>query len=184
MRTLLPRIDHGHARLVEIAQVSCGNGHVVMEGCSCDEKIRLRKRVSRLAAIFNKHPPPQEDIFGDRKNALIECGPDGQRQPVVQAGAADYISNGLNSKTDFGHRDNADIQVLNGMAGKKRGDLRIGSRAAQLRKNVRIEKVTHSLEFNIAYRHGKTPGLKVDFFVGRGLHGFDNRRARSLLSFF
>ena len=94
--------------------------------------------------------PPDE-------HPLIEHWPHLVDQPVVQFGAANSVTHGLDTEANFGERDGADEQVFKTLAGDEVAHTRIRARPAQLGNDVGVQQpAAHSLtaRTGIALRAG------------------------------
>jgi len=61
-----------------------------------------------LSPVFHQQPPFEQDVFGYRQNPPRECGPQCQRQPVIQLGAPRRVFLKLDAEANFGDIYDAD----------------------------------------------------------------------------
>ena len=134
-----PRVDHGHARFVVVASITCHDGKAVLNGCRGDDEVRLRESVSRFPAFLNQQPSLQHNVFGDLQNPPVKHRPHLVRKPVVQLGAAVGFADKLNTKANFGKGYGADIELPKRTGGNEGHNARFRSRPSQLREDIRIE---------------------------------------------
>lgn len=112
----VPWIDHGRSRRVVFPSIARDHRKTVMDGCRGNEKVRLRKCVLGFAAFLHQEPPPEDDVFRDCKNPLIEHRPHLIGKPVVQFGAAAGCGK-LNPKTNLCKGYHADVKLVQGLCG-------------------------------------------------------------------
>src|SRR5271170_46320 len=95
-----------------------------------------------LAAVFDQQPPLEHDILAHHEDALFEHRPHLVREPIIQLGAAAGVGDQLDSESDFSERYGAHIEQVERLAADEFQHLAFGVGAAQLRKDIRVEKPT------------------------------------------
>jgi len=113
------------------------------------------RAIETYNAILDQQTPLQHDVFGDRENAVLEHRPEIVCKPVVDLHPAARIFQELDAETNFGKRHNAHVEKIDRLIGNEPRDVRIGPRAPQLRKYVRIQQPA---------RHSST--LRTGAYVG------------------
>ena len=68
-----PRIKHGRAGLLIIADIAGHDRQPVMECRRGNDEIRLREGMARLAAVLDQQPPLEHDVLGDCEDTPLAC---------------------------------------------------------------------------------------------------------------
>ena len=79
--------------------------------------------MSRLPSLLDQKPPRDHDVFGDRKYPAVEHGTYPVRKPAVQFGASIWFLNKLNAEPNLRDRNQADVEMMERLAGHKLDDL-------------------------------------------------------------
>ncbi len=137
-----PWIKQRNTRLPEIANVAGHQRKPMVQSRRGDNQIGLRESMSGLASFFDKQPPLEHHVLADRQHATVEHRAHLAGKPVIQFGSPPGVRNQFDPKPEFGKRDGADEQKIEGLSRDESQNSRFGSGAAQLRQNVRIEQPT------------------------------------------
>ena len=81
-----------------------------MQRRRCNDEIRLREGIARLAAVLDEEPPLEHDVFGNREDALLEHWSYLVREPIVEFGAPSSLADQFNAEPNFSEAHRADIE--------------------------------------------------------------------------
>ena len=81
--------------------------------------------MTNLAAFLHEQAPFEHHIFTYRQDTLLEHGTDAVRKPVIEFGTPVCVGNQLDSESQLGERNAADIQGFERLCCDKCYDARL-----------------------------------------------------------